>query len=142
IARYMAGPDKDAQRALRVLIFDSIVEQVTQDLLERETVSDQFANANVSGDLAAALGYLMVDGGSAVVDDFGQLDGFRFELAAAFAGDFEDGVGQPVHFAGGRADEANRFGQVLGGGDPRLVGNRIILIRWPGFHIFPDLADA
>ncbi|MNL54544.1 hypothetical protein D3C87_1778840 [compost metagenome] len=60
IARDMARLDGDPQGPVRLLILDGIVEHVAQDLLERQAVGDELADANIGGDLALALADLVM----------------------------------------------------------------------------------
>jgi hypothetical protein len=59
--------------------------------------------------------------GQRLARDLAQVEALRPELAAAVARDLEDRADEPVHLAGGGADEGQRLGQVLGRGRARLV---------------------
>uniref|UniRef100_A0A0N5A5Y8 Methyltransferase n=1 Tax=Parastrongyloides trichosuri TaxID=131310 RepID=A0A0N5A5Y8_PARTI len=110
--RLLPAADLNMDRPARLLILDGVVDQIAEDLLDRQTVvlhRRQVADR----DLAARFGDLMADGVSDGADHGRHIERLGLKGAAPLARQAQDGVDQPVHLGRRGADKAHRFGRIL-----------------------------
>ena len=96
----------------RLQIFQRVVDQVREGLLERKAVGDDLRQ-RVDVDRRVRLLGLVGDGFGDAFDQLMHVDPLGLEFAAAFAGQSEDRGDQPVHLADRRLDEAQGFVELL-----------------------------
>ena len=70
-------------------IFERIVDQVGEDLLQRQAVADDIRQ-RLDADLGLGLGGLMRHGRDDAFDQFAGVDPHRLEFAPSLAGEIED----------------------------------------------------
>src|ERR1700760_1940667 len=84
-----AGPDMDVAGHARLEIFQGVVDQIGEDLLQRQPVADQ-GRQRLDPDLRLGLGGLVRHGRDDALDQFAGVDLDRLEFTASFAGQIED----------------------------------------------------
>ena len=103
---------RDVAGNARLEIFQRVVDQIGENLLQRKTVADD-VRQRFDPDLRLGFRGLMRHGGDDALDQFAGIDPHRLEFAPALAGEVEDGADQPVHLADRRFDEPERLGEIL-----------------------------
>src|SRR6185312_6039432 len=89
-------------------ILESIVDEIGEDLLHREQVAHNGWKVG-DGDGCSLFGGAMRDGLCDRRHDGVHVDLFGLEVAAALAGELEDGVDETIHLGDGGLDEGDRF---------------------------------
>ena len=86
------GPasDRDVPGNPRLEIFERVVDQVRENLFQREAVADDIRQ-RLDANLRLGLGGLMRHRRNDGLDQFGRIDPHRLELAPPLAGEVEDG---------------------------------------------------
>ena len=92
-------------------VFQRIVDQVGEDLLQRQPVADDIRQ-RLDANLRFGLGRLMRDGGGDPFDQLPCFNPLRLEFPPSLAREVEDGRDQPVHFRNRGFDEAERFAKI------------------------------
>ena len=116
-----ASPYVDVQRPLLRPIFDSVVEQVADDQLQRETIAFDGGHIEIDVDFPAGLGQLMLDRGRGAGDDLPEVDGLGLQRSLSFARELENRIDQSFHFLARGANVSDRFGQQFGDGGTRFL---------------------
>src|SRR5258706_13540733 len=89
-AELSPAPDRDVAGNSRFKIFERVVDQIRENLLQREAVADDIRQ-RLDTNLGDGLRDLMRDGCNDGFDQFAGIDPHRFEFAAPLAGQVEDG---------------------------------------------------
>src|SRR5215831_3293186 len=106
-----APANDDFTRNSELEIFDRIIDQVGEDLFERQAVADD-RRQRADADFGVRFGGLMRQGSDDALDQFPGVDAHRLELSPSLAGEIEDRRDQPVHLSDRGFDEAERFGKI------------------------------
>src|SRR5882757_6181552 len=106
------APDRDVAGNARPEIFERVVDQIGENLFQREAIADD-GRQRFDANLGLGLGNLMRDGRNNTCDQLASLDPHRLELAPPLAGEVEDRRYQPVHLGDRRFDESERLGEIL-----------------------------
>src|SRR5262249_51293795 len=108
------GPcaDRDFAGNPRLQIFDRVVDQIGEDLLQRQTIADD-GGQGCDTDFGLRLYGLMRQRLDDPLDQFAHVDVSWLELAPPFSGEIEDRRDKTVHLGDRGFDEAERFGKIL-----------------------------
>ena len=84
------APDGDIAGNPGLEVFERVVDQIRENLFQREAVADD-TRQRLDANFGVGLGGLMRDGGNDAFDQFAGIDPHRLELAPPLAGEVENG---------------------------------------------------
>src|SRR6266852_6809353 len=111
-AKLGPAPDRDFPGNSGLEVFERVVEQVREDLFQRQAVADD-VRQRLDANLGLGFGGLMRHRCSNAFYQFAGIDPHRLELAPPLAGEVEDGADQAIHLGDRGFDEFQGLGEVL-----------------------------
>src|ERR1700722_442898 len=112
ISEFGAGPHRYVAGNTGLEVFECVVDQIGENLLQREAVAGDFGQ-RFDADLGLRLRRLMRNRRDDRLDQFSGVDPDRIEFAPSLAGKAKDGRNQPVHLGDRRFDEFEGFGKTF-----------------------------